>query len=396
MANSANKKRDETALVREMRRVVISILASAKAYDVPVLCVRFKLETGSEAEAFSSKHKYVQKRLAIVDAPRLISIARELLGESDNYALSEIVAKYDELGGAEISELTRKRLVDIFEGAPLCTEIQDLQFLKRIWPLAEMTPVNDPSHYGRSMEEALVQHTIRNDDWSNRDLFEALGFSNCSRNKIFHFLAEVTSPLAQSSARQFTLAAAINEKLKHDGYTLATDGKISGSPQYSVKILNAGSPSDESISAVLAAFDPNEIHARWKAALDRREGEPQGAITLARTLLEDVCKWILDEAREAYKDDDDLPALYRKLAKILKLAPDDHTEQIFKQILGSCQSVVESLGALRNKLGDAHGIGRKRARPLARHAELAVNLSGAMATFLVSTWQARQAETSEK
>lgn len=87
-----------------------------------------------------------------------------------------------------------------------------------------------------------------------------------------------------------------------------------------------------------------------------------------------------------------MPVLYRKLAKVLKLAPDDHTEPIFKQILGSCQSVVESLGALRNKLGDAHGPGPKRARPQARHAELAVNLSGAMATFLVATWEARQTE----
>jgi hypothetical protein len=117
---------------------------------------------------------------------------------------------------------------------------------------------------------------------------------------------------------------------------------------------------------------------------------PEGAITLARTLLEDVCKWILDEAGETWREADDLPVLYRKLAKLLKLAPDDHTEQVFKQILGSCQSVVESLGALRNKLGDAHSPGPKRARPHARHAELAVNLSGAMATFLVATWEARK------
>ena len=84
------------------------------------------------------------------------------------------------------------------------------------------------------------------------------------------------------------------------------------------------------------------------------------------------------------------PALYRKLAKSLNLAPDGHTEQTFKQILGSCQSIVEGLGALRNKLGDAHSVGPLRARPSIRHAELAVNLAGTMATFLVSTWKARQ------
>jgi hypothetical protein len=84
--------------------------------------------------------------------------------------------------------------------------------------------------------------------------------------------------------------------------------------------------------------------------------------------------------------------LAKRFAGVLKLAPDDHTEQVFKQILGSCQSVVESLGALRNTLSDAHSPGPKRARPQSRHAELAVNLAGAMATFLVATWEARQSE----
>lgn len=98
------------------------------------------------------------------------------------------------------------------------------------------------------------------------------------------------------------------------------------------------------------------------------------------------------EADVEIKDADDLTVLYRKRAKVLKLAPDHHTEQAFKQLLGSCQQIVETLGALRNKLGDAHSSGPKRARPLPRHAELAVNLSGTMATFLVSTWGARQTE----
>ena len=101
-------------------------------------------------------------------------------------------------------------------------------------------------------------------------------------------------------------------------------------------------------------------------------------------------RWLLDDLAIPAADQDDLPALYRKLSKGLKLAPDDHSEQVFKQILGNCQSVVESLGALRNKLGDAHGGGPKRARPAARHAELAVNLAGSMATFLIATWDAKR------
>jgi hypothetical protein len=102
-----------------------------------------------------------------------------------------------------------------------------------------------------------------------------------------------------------------------------------------------------------------------------------------------VCKHILDEYGIAYDEKDDLPKLYGLTAEQLKLSPSQHTEQIFKQILGGCKSVVEGLGALRNKLSDAHGKGKKSAKPSPRHAELAVNLAGSMATFIVSTWEKR-------
>jgi hypothetical protein len=51
--------------------------------------------------------------------------------------------------------------------------------------------------------------------------------------------------------------------------------------------------------------------------------------------------------------------------------------------------VIEGLGAVRNKLSDAHGRGKRSPKPAARHAELVVNLAGAMATFLVRTWRSR-------
>ena len=58
-------------------------------------------------------------------------------------------------------------------------------------------------------------------------------------------------------------------------------------------------------------------------------------------------------------------------------------------ILGGCTAVVEGLGTLRNRLSDAHGKGKIAAKPQPRHAELAVNLSGALTQFVLSTWDAR-------
>ena len=149
-------------------------------------------------------------------------------------------------------------------------------------------------------------------------------------------------------------------------------------------------PSDATASAILSRIDTRHVSAAWQKALDRRAVDPEGAITAARSLLETVCKFILDEEHVTYSDTMDLPGLYQLTANKLKLAPSQHTEEIFKRVLGSCQNVVEGLGTLRNKLSDSHGKSKQAVKPAARHAELAVNLAGTMATFLVATWEARK------
>ena len=108
--------------------------------------------------------------------------------------------------------------------------------------------------------------------------------------------------------------------------------------------------------------------------------------------METVCKHILDDERVQYSEEADLTKLYKTVAAQLNLAPSQHSEQIFKQILGGCMAVVEGLGALRNKLSDSHSKGGLPVRPESRHAELAVNLAGGMATFLVETWERRKKE----
>jgi hypothetical protein len=150
------------------------------------------------------------------------------------------------------------------------------------------------------------------------------------------------------------------------------------------------SPSDGSVSATLEQFDAAHVQGAWTKALERRESDPEGAITAARTLLEAVCKHILDEMRVSYDDSADLPKLYWLTAGALNLAPSQHTEQVFKQILGGCTSVVEGLGTLRNRLSDSHGKGKAGAKPAPRHAQLAVNLAGTMATFLFETWKSKE------
>jgi hypothetical protein len=150
-----------------------------------------------------------------------------------------------------------------------------------------------------------------------------------------------------------------------------------------------GGAADAAITDGIDVYDAPAVQAFWAKALDRRATDPDGAVTAASTLLEEVCKHIIEDSGASWEAKWNVSRLYSETAKVLKLAPSQHQEEVFKTILGNCQSVVQSIGSLRNKGGDAHAGGRSRVPFKPRHAALTVNLAGSMALFLIETWQAR-------
>ena len=144
----------------------------------------------------------------------------------------------------------------------------------------------------------------------------------------------------------------------------------------------SSSPVDELLTDVLQEFSAEAVQKVWGKAIERREGDPEAAITLARSLIESVCKHILNEAGEDQSNPDQL---YRRTITVMNLAPNQQSEQPFKQLLGACNTIVGSLYAIRNRFGDAHGRVASDTVPLPRHAELAVNVAGSLAVFLVRT-----------
>lgn len=146
---------------------------------------------------------------------------------------------------------------------------------------------------------------------------------------------------------------------------------------------------DDAITNGLTAYDAPAIQAFWAKALERRSLDPDGAVTAASTLLEEVCKHIIEDSGNEWQKSWNIPKLYTEASRVLNLAPSQHQEEIFKSILGNCQSVVQNIASLRNNGSDAHAGGRSRISFKPRHAALTVNLAGSMALFLIETWQSR-------
>ena len=150
----------------------------------------------------------------------------------------------------------------------------------------------------------------------------------------------------------------------------------------------SGGPIDPSAD-VLARVDSLHVRTAWQRAIERRDSDPAGAITATRTLVETVCKHILDDAGVPYPDDADLPKLNYLVSSAMELAASQQTTDVLRRIMGGSQSVVEGVAALRNRLGDAHGKGAAAVQPSPALAAFAVNIAGSTALFLTESWEAR-------
>lgn len=149
----------------------------------------------------------------------------------------------------------------------------------------------------------------------------------------------------------------------------------------------AAQPVSLSFDEIKYAIRTASLESLWKKIHSRREKDPEGAITASKTMLESTMKYILDELNAEYSEKEDVLDLYKKVSEKLNLSPGNHNEKIFKQILQGVSSVVVGFSSLRNKYGDAHGKGKGYVEPSKRHADLAVNLSGTICTFLIETFK---------
>jgi len=159
---------------------------------------------------------------------------------------------------------------------------------------------------------------------------------------------------------------------------------------------NVCSPSDPETEAVLATVDSDHVKTAWTKAVNRRQSDPDGAITAAKTLVENVCKHILSRTGVTYPPNPDITKLYHLVSEKLRLSPSQHIDKNIKAMLGNCQAVVGGIAFIRNNLGDAHSREPGAPAPTPAHAELAVNLAGAIVTFLVRAWENQKEDTEQQ
>ena len=279
----------------QLRDLVASALYPTKAYNLPVVCERFGLAPGNSDEAFSSKMQYVMKRLAKLSDENVPGVARNVIKEFPDDDLQAAIEKLDKTCRL-VTDLSRQHVAEALNAFHLAGKRDLVELLRKHWPGIDHT--SSQHHFGNMLADDISRHAVENDDWENAEILEKVGFLTCSQAKLFGFLGEIVHPIRRDHGEQENIVATLNPILRRDGFCFVRHGQVSGYPTYAVRETMATGiqPADEIISKALISFDESGVHDAWQKALDRRTTDPEGAITAAKTLLETVCKHIIDEA----------------------------------------------------------------------------------------------------
>jgi hypothetical protein len=149
--------------LEEIRDAIAASLHSVKAYDLPALCAKLGLESGTEEEAFRSKRTYVRSRLRDHNFNDLIAMAKNVMDEIADADLQDFVSEITTPEDHRISDITRRVILGALDSInPLFGEIPPLDGLEILRPNWGMS--GPEGHFLNTLHRDVEQHFVRNSD----------------------------------------------------------------------------------------------------------------------------------------------------------------------------------------------------------------------------------------
>ena len=135
----------------------------------------------------------------------------------------------------------------------------------------------------------------------------------------------------------------------------------------------------------------DHISAEWRTAQVNAIADPETAVRAASTMVEGVCKHILDAKRHPYDPKGKLFVLVAATRAALGMSTSNGKNDPLDRVNGSLDNLLQNIGALRNVIGDAHGRGEKYVKASQMQARLAVNAAGVAVMYLLDLWSQQKA-----
>lgn len=99
----SEKKEFSPKIIDELREHIIEDMKKESAHELPYISQGYGLEPGTEEEAFSSKKRYLSKRLLKITNEELIKLAFKLKGKYNNNKFDALVDEIYNIDSTSIS-----------------------------------------------------------------------------------------------------------------------------------------------------------------------------------------------------------------------------------------------------------------------------------------------------
>jgi len=137
---------------------------------------------------------------------------------------------------------------------------------------------------------------------------------------------------------------------------------------------------------VLGLFEAAGFKASFDFLIEARDelkkGNPDGCIRASISSLESTLKIVLDKLSKPYPTKEQLTELWKAVKIELTLGKETVVIHL-EQTIGSLTGAISGIAGIRNDLSDAHGKGLISPEVYESYAELSMNISGSISTFLI-------------
>ena len=215
-----------------LRQIIVDELKDIKAYNLDDALEKYGVTPNTELNPMSSKRIYVDSALNKLDFTQLKILAKKIINEDSNPAFAKKCEPFLDDDFFQISTITRRKIVNWLCGqSRIEGKLRIDEMLSSAWDLESL-----PSCYGRGNAlEDILQHMVRNDDLSYKELLEdVLQVMYVSDGKFISLLNAMLHPRVRDADDQTAYVNNINSFLATDGYGCINTKYISGEPVYAI------------------------------------------------------------------------------------------------------------------------------------------------------------------
>jgi hypothetical protein len=218
-----------------------------------------------------------------------------------------------------ITQVTRRKIFDTITVSKVFWEgrLEEPDFLGRIYDLDTM-PSTD-SRYKTAAGD-IWQHRVNNpEDWPDDWVFtdSRFGLQHGDDELVLRFLAEMLHPVVRPDEEEVVRLLNSFNALARDGYELYPADWISGHAVYGWRRRDSfhGASPELRLRERALLTDPEVLEEHLVRIRDSLGSDPAAAISSSKNLVESLFRIILDRSGVAYGQREDIPQLYRHVAR---------------------------------------------------------------------------------